>query len=196
MLAIGDRDALHKQGALVDADTSIQCLSIDYQISLQEWDTNATLQQVMRDSIMAAMHMSPADVLVLKASSSARRLLAEGIQIACMAALSPQTYAANAGVAMGVLQASIVDNLVAAGAPSMVVVRILQTSTVEPQSTAQPQTTAVEQRTTVNVTRPSSTPPQSNDSGVAALIGGIVGGILLVLAVFVVVTAYYRYRRE
>ena len=196
MLAIGDRDALHKQGALVDADTSIQCLSIDYQISLQEWDMNATLQQIMRDSIMAAMHMSPADVLVLKASSSARRLLAEGIQIACMAALSPQTYAANAGVAMGVLQASIVDNLVAAGAPSMVVVRILQTSTVEPQSTAQPQTTAVEQRTTVNVTRPSSTPPQSNDSGVAALIGGIVGGILLVLAVFVVVTAYYRYRRE
>ena len=126
MLAIGDRDALHKQGALVDADTSIQCLSIDYQISLQEWDMNATLQQIMRDSIMAAMHMSPADVLVLKASSSARRLLAEGIQIACMAALSPQTYAANAGVAMGVLQASIVDNLVAAGAPSMVVVRILQ----------------------------------------------------------------------
>ena len=196
MLAIGDRDALHKQGALVDADASIQCLSIDYQISLQEWDANATLQQVMRDSIMAAMHMSPADVLVLKASSSARRLLAEGIQIACMAALSPQTYAANAGVTMDVLQASIVDNLVAAGAPSMVVVRILQTSTVEPQSTAQPQTTAVEQRTTVNVTRPSSTPPQSNDSGIAALIGGIVGGILLVLAVFVVVTAYYRYRRE
>ena len=48
----------------------------------------------------------------------------------------------------------------------------------------------------MNVTRPSFTPPQSNDSGIAALIGGIVGGILLVLAVFVVVTAYYRYRRE
>ena len=190
---------MHEQGALVNADTSIQCLSIDYQISLQEWDANATLQQVMRDSIMAAMHMSPADVLVLKASSSARRLLAEGIQIACMAALSPQTYAANAGVTMDVLQASIVDNLVAAGAPSMVVVRILQTQTtsssiVEPQttSTVAPRIT----QTTVNVTRPSSTPPQSNDSGIAALIGGIVGGILLVLAVFVVVTAYYRYRRE
>ena len=75
MLAIGDRDALHKQGALVDSDTSIQCLSIAYQISLQEWDMNTTLQQIMYDSIRSAMHMSPADVLVLKASSSARFLL-------------------------------------------------------------------------------------------------------------------------
>jgi hypothetical protein len=85
MLAIGDRDALHKQGALVDSDTSIQCLSIAYQISLQEWDMNTTLQQIMYDSIRSAMHMSPADVLVLKASSSARFLLLPNRTLICSA---------------------------------------------------------------------------------------------------------------